>query len=38
MATLGLTPEAFEREFAVLRHCELLRAFKEDSVVYFAKY
>jgi len=38
MATLGLTPAVFEREFAVLRHCELLRGFKEDGVVYFAKY
>ena len=31
MATLGLTPAVFEREFAVLRHCELLRGFKEDG-------
>lgn len=38
MATLGLSAEVFEREFSVLRHCELLRGFKEDGVVYFAKY
>jgi DNA-binding transcriptional ArsR family regulator len=35
---LSLAPEALEREFAVLRHCELLRAFKEGGVVYFAKF
>lgn len=38
LSTLSLSLAAFEREFAVLRHCELLRAFKEDSTVYFAKY
>jgi len=38
ISTLALTPAVFEREFAVLRHCELLRGFKEDGVVYFAKY
>jgi hypothetical protein len=38
VAALDLSLAAFEREFAVLRHCELLRAFKEDGAVYFAKY
>jgi hypothetical protein len=38
MATLGLSTEAFEREFAVLRHCELLKGFKENGTIYFAKY
>ncbi len=38
LKTLNLTPEAFEREFAVLRHCELLRGFKEANTVCFAKY
>ncbi len=38
MGTLNLTHQVFEREFAVLRHCELLRGFKEDGTVYFAKY
>jgi late competence protein required for DNA uptake (superfamily II DNA/RNA helicase) len=36
--TLDLTLPVFEREFAVLLHCELLRAFKEDGTIYFAKY
>ena len=35
---LNLTPEKMEREFAILRHCELLRAFKEGNIVYFAKF
>jgi predicted HTH transcriptional regulator len=35
---LNLTPNAMEREFAILRHCELLRSFKEGSTVYFAKF
>ncbi len=35
---LNMTPHEMEREFAVLRHCELLRAFKESDVVYFAKF
>ncbi|HSV50188.1 MAG TPA: hypothetical protein VLH35_07710 [Candidatus Acidoferrales bacterium] len=38
MATLQLSAADFEREFAVLRHCELLRGFKEDDKVYFTKY
>jgi hypothetical protein len=38
IATLKISPAAFEREFAVLRHCELLRGFKEGGVVYFIKY
>ncbi len=37
MKTLSLSPEALEREFAVLRHCELLRGFKENGVIYFTK-
>lgn len=37
-SSLNLTPEEMEREFAILRHCELLRAFKEDNIVYFAKF
>ncbi len=35
---LNLTPEKMEREFAILRHCELLRAFKEGNIVYFVKF
>jgi len=34
----GLSAEGFERELAVLRHCELLRGFKEGKTVYFMKY
>jgi DNA-binding transcriptional ArsR family regulator len=32
---LKVTPEVVEAEFAVLRHCELLRAQKEGGRVYF---
>jgi len=35
---INLTLEQMEREFAILRHCELLRAFKEGNTVYFAKF
>jgi hypothetical protein len=35
---LNMTSKEMEREFAVLRHCELLRAFKEGNTVYFAKF
>jgi hypothetical protein len=35
---LNLAPQVFEREFAVLRHCELLRGFKENGILYFVKY
>jgi hypothetical protein len=35
---LKMTPKEMEREFAILRHCELLRAFKEGGTVYFAKF
>lgn len=38
MRTLQLSSSAFEREFSVLRHCELLRGFKEGSTVYFTKF
>jgi hypothetical protein len=37
-SSLKMTPKEMEREFAILRHCELLRAFKEGSIVYFAKF
>lgn len=38
MAQLKLSQTEMEREFAVLRHCELLRAFKEGNTVYFSKF
>jgi hypothetical protein len=33
-----LTPLEIEKQFATLRHCELLRAQKENSTVYLTKY
>ncbi|MCW3999621.1 MAG: hypothetical protein NWE93_05230 [Candidatus Bathyarchaeota archaeon] len=38
MQTLKLSPSEFEREFSVLRHCELLRGFKEGNMVFFTKF
>ncbi|XHH09750.1 MAG: hypothetical protein ACFCUE_03745 [Candidatus Bathyarchaeia archaeon] len=35
---LKMSEQDFYNNFAVLRHCELLRAFKEGNVVYLAKY
>jgi len=35
---LNMTTAEMEREFAILRHSELLRAFKEGNIVYFAKF
>ena len=37
-AAAGIKPEELEREFAVLRHCELIRAFKEGSTTYLTKW
>jgi hypothetical protein len=36
--TLKVKPEQLEQEFAFFRHCELLRAFKEDGKIYFTKW
>ena len=36
--TLNLKPEQLEQEFAFFRHCELLRAFREDGKIYFTKW
>jgi len=33
-----LTPQELERQFVILRHCELLRLSKEGSTIYFVKY
>jgi hypothetical protein len=30
--------EELERQFAILRHCELIRAFKEEGKVYLSKW
>ena len=38
LAKLNMPAEEFEKEFAILRHCELLRAFKEGNMVYFTKF
>jgi hypothetical protein len=35
---LNIKPEVLEQEFAFFRHCELVRAFREDGKVYFAKW
>jgi hypothetical protein len=35
---LNVKPEQLEQEFAFFRHCELLRAFREDGKIYFAKW
>jgi hypothetical protein len=36
--TLNIKPEVLEQEFALFRHCELVRAFREDGKVYFTKW
>ncbi len=38
LGKLNLSPEEFEKQFAILRHCELLRSFKDGETVYFAKF
>ena len=35
---VNIKPEELEAQFAILRHCELLRAFKEGNRVYFTKW
>ena len=35
---LKMAPQEMERQFATLRHCELLRAFKEGGIIYLTKY
>jgi late competence protein required for DNA uptake (superfamily II DNA/RNA helicase) len=36
--TLNIKQEQLEQEFAFFRHCELLRAFREDGKIYFTKW
>jgi hypothetical protein len=38
LTILGIKPEQLEQEFAFFRHCELIRAFREDGKVYFTKW
>jgi hypothetical protein len=35
---VSLRPEELEQQFALLRHCELVRAFKEGDKVYLTKW
>ncbi len=37
-AQVGLKPEELEQQFAILRHCELIRATKQDGTVYLTKW
>jgi hypothetical protein len=37
-AQVGLKPEELEQQFAILRHCELIRATKEGNKVYLTKW
>ncbi len=36
--TLNIKPEQLEQEFAFFRHCELLRAFRENGKIYLTKW
>ena len=38
LTLVSLRPEELEQQFAVLRHCELVRAFKEGDKVYLTKW
>jgi hypothetical protein len=38
IAELKMSEDEFNKNFLVLRHCELLRAFKEGNAVYLAKF
>jgi hypothetical protein len=38
MASLGMNADEFQKQFAILRHCELLGAFKEGNKVYLIKF
>jgi hypothetical protein len=35
---LSIKPEQLEQEFAFFRHCELLRAFRENDKIYLTKW
>jgi hypothetical protein len=36
--TLDIKPDVLEQEFAFFRHCELIRAFRENGKVYLTKW
>jgi len=38
LTLVKIKPEELEQQFAILRHCELVRAFKEKEKVYFIKW
>ena len=38
LTVVKIKPEELEQQFAILRHCELIRAFKEGDNVYFTKW
>ena len=38
LVMFNIKPEELDQEFAIFRHCELVRAFKEGNKVYFKKW
>ena len=38
LVMFNIKPEELDQEFAIFRHCELVRAFKEGNKVYFTKW
>ena len=38
LATVNIRSEELDQEFAILRHCEVIRAFKEGNKVYLTKW
>jgi hypothetical protein len=38
LTAVKLKPEELEQQFAILRHCELIRALKEGDKIYFTKW
>ncbi len=35
---LKISPEQLEQEYLILRHCELLRGFKENGIMYLTRF
>ncbi len=35
---LKISPEQLDQEYLILRHCELLRGFKENGIMYITKF
>jgi len=38
LTSVKIKPEELEQQFAILRHCELIRAFKEGDKTYLTKW